>query len=1002
MQSSPRWRFGTFIVDPDEQTLLHDGRAVALTHKAFVLLLTLVQRPGRLLTKAELFDTVWAGSVVSDAALSRVIHELRRVLGDAAAAPRFIATVHGLGFRFIADVVADRQASPARADLPANAPRPVGRETELAQLEALLSTAQAGQRQIVFVTGEAGIGKTALVQAFAAAHAADTDLLIAQGHCIEQYGTAEAYLPILAILEQLARHAGSQVLGAVLARYAPAWLALLPWLSQEWLSQEWLSQEWLAKDEGVVLPAGTHTDMSAQRMLREIAQALEELTAQKALVLWLEDLHWSDPSSLAVVAMLAGRPNAARLMLICSFRPADARQSASPLHGLALRLMQRGQACELSLGPLSASAVAEYLRSRLADDQGAVRVPIAELGTFIHRRTDGNALFTVTMVDDMVGREVLKRVDGAWLLEGSVADLGHSLPDDLRRLVHDQVDRLSDADRRLIEAAAIAGSEFSAAAVAAALQAETVDAEDRFARLAEQGRFLRQREPVSWPDGTTAAGFGFLHAVYWQAIHERVPLGRRAEWHMRIGLRQERAHGAQSGLIATELAMHFERAREFERALRYLQIAGSAALAHCAYTECIGALRRALTLVRELPPTAQPRAELDVLLPLGAALMAAQGYAAADVDLNYQRALQLCALCGRPGERERVMRGLWNITFLRADLTHARMLADQLLQLAESSGDANLIFDAHTKLGQACLHLPDLTAARDHLARALNLPGISDNVRSRALPRIAVYEAWVLWYSGQPAKALRRVEDALQYASAAESPHSSAFALGYAGWVYHLCGDLRRAEALGERGAALSAEHDIVYWRTLCEFLRGRAVADLGNFEEGIRAMRQAIASMRLGGALVGLGYLHYGLAEVEVRAGQYSDAAATLAAAASVTTADNALSAAEALRVQGLLLLGGSHVPAAHRDATAQHAEHCLLSAIKLARQQGARSLELRSTLSLSQLWVQQERRHDAYALIAPLYGAFTEGHDTADLVAARALLDQLGAHDLPRDTPD
>ena len=461
LQGLPLWRFGPFEADGAEHQLRRDGEVIAVTRKSFALLATLLSRPGKLFTKAELFDLVWAGSVVTDAALSRAIRELRVALGDDAAAPRYIATAHGLGFRFVALVAVDRSVLDVAARAVAIDPRFVGRERELAFLGEALAGTRAGRRQTVFVTGEAGIGKTALVEAFVCQPEIGADVLTTQGRCVEQYGTGEAYLPILEALEHLARKVGADRMREVLLRFAPAWLAQLTWL---------------AHDADAEPMRRATADGSAQRMLREIAQALEVLAADNPVVLWLEDLHWSDPSSLAVIAFLAGRREPARLLLIASFRPADVQAGAAPLHGLALQLAQRGQAMPLALSPLDEAAIARYLRARFGSSP---QLPFAALAAFLHRRTDGNALFTVAMVDDLVRNSHLIRTGGAWALCGSVAELGNGLPDDLRQLVHAQIERLDEDDRRLVEAAAVAGTDFAAAHVAAALGCDVASAEDR-------------------------------------------------------------------------------------------------------------------------------------------------------------------------------------------------------------------------------------------------------------------------------------------------------------------------------------------------------------------------------------------------------------------------------------------------------------------------------------------------------------------------------------------
>ena len=970
MQSTQRWRFGPFEADAAEHRLQRDGQVVPVTRKAYALLACLLSRPGRLFTKTELFDTVWAGTVVTDAALSRVIRELRIALGDDAGSPRYIATAYGLGFRFVALVSLEGQGPEPGEPLPAADQRLVGRDHELALLGAALANARAGKRQVVFVTGEAGIGKTALVEAFIKRQAGRADLWAAQGRCIEQYGTCEAYLPILEALEGLARQLGAAVVRDVLVRYAPAWLAQLPWL---------------AHDADPAILQRALADTTAARMLREIAQALEVLATDRPIVLWLEDLHWSDPSSLAVVSFLAGRRDPAKLLLVGSFRPADAKAGDSPLYGLALQLVQRGQASELALDLLHASAVAHYLKVRFS---GAAGMPVDELGAFVHRRTDGNALFTVAIVDDLVRRSSLTMVNGAWAVAGSVAELGIGLPDDLRHLVHDQIERLPEGDRRLIEAAAVAGTDFSAAAVAAALQADIGETEDRCSRLAQQGRLLRTRALVTWPDGAASAGFGFLHALYWQGTYEQVPQSRRADWHRRIGLRQEQAYATQYAPIATELAMRFEAARDMERTLRYLLMAGSGALSRCAYPESIELLRHALTLVPELSVDQQARRELDLLLPLGAALMASQGYASDDVEATYQHALALCGSGGRPGDLQRALRGLWNVAFLRADLAGAREIADKLLAQSAATHNARLIADAHTKLGQTCIHLGDLAAARVHLEKAWALSAATDDVKLlREAPRVAIYLSWALWFTGFPAQALRQADEALRLAGHAASPHSMAFAIGYGSQLHFLCGNTGAGVALAAQLRSLSTEHGLAYWRSLADFTLGRGAAHDGDSLRGVARMRRAIEDMRSAGGLVGIPYLLCALAQAEIAGGRLDDAREALIESSNLVAGNgNALYAAEGLRLEGEIALADSGDPKRVRLA-----EQSFMSALTLARGQGGRALELRAATSLARLWADDRQPQRAAELLTPIYASFGEGPETADLVSAKALLDAL-----------
>ena len=969
LRSTFLWRFGPFEVDAAEHQLRRDGEVVAVTRKSFALLSTLLSRPGKLFTTAELFETVWAGTVVSDAALSRAIRELRVALGDDAGAPRFIATVHGVGFRFVAAVDGEAAAAP-RADEVAPAAPPdslVARESELAFLDAALAVARSGRRQLVFVTGEAGIGKTAVVQAFLERQAGGSELWAVQGRCIEQYGTGEAFLPMLEALENLTLQVGAGPLRELLARYAPGWLAQLPWL---------------AAPKPMLAPRPAGTASSAQGMLREIAQALEVLAAQRPLVLWLEDLHWSDPSTLSALSFIAGRPQPARLLIVASFRPTDARHNESPLHGLAPLLAQREQARELALGLLDVAAIAALLSRRFGTLNG---VSVEELAAFVHRRTEGNALFVVTLVDDVVRRGLLEAESGVWRLKAGLAELATDMPESLRQLVQHQFGNLDAADRRLLEAAAAAGTDFSAASVAAALQQDTAEVEDRCALLAEQGRFLRAGAPVAWPDGTVAAGYGFLHALYWHGINEHVGRSRRTEWQARIARRQQAAWGAHCAPVAAELAMRFEQAGEIALSVRYLLMAGASALARHAYVESIGLLRHALGLLSRLPAELRPRQELELLLPLGAALMAAQGYASGDVEANYQRALVLCRTCALPGDIERVLRGLWNVVFLRSDLEQAAQAAEELRLLAVESGNPVLLFDAHAKLGQTHLHRGEFAAARDHLEQAFALAnGAEDSTRLRDAPRVLIYLAWVLWHVGETKAALAHADEAMALSRRADSPHTSAFVLGYASLLYVFVGDMAIALELARRETELSREHDLVYWRVMGEFTQALIAAHHGEIHAGSAAMSEAIAAMRSTGAEVGVWYLMCLQAEAEIGAGRVEGARAALDGCVLGERAGR--NGAEIGRLRGeLALLEGNDA------ATRERATGYFQAARVQAQHQGAKAFELRAALSVAALWTAtDEPAQRTLLLLVPLRDSFGDEAQTADLRRANALIER------------
>src|SRR5262245_61191351 len=369
-------------LDPTNACLWRGTEARRLTPQAWAVLAVLVARAGQLVTKETLLQTAWPETVVSEAALVVCIRKIRQALGDTAHTPQYVETVHRRGYRFIGPLAPPAAASapPQGAPAPAGAPpAALGREAELRTLHGWLAQAQDGARCVGFVTGEAGIGKTTLVDAFGAQAAVTGPLWLARGQCIEHYGAGEAYLPVLEALGQLCRGPeAAQVLG-LLEQYAPLWLLQLP------AGLRALAREALQRQVHGAAP---------ERMLRECAEAVEALTAERPLVLVLEDLHWSDQATLALVAYLAQRRAPARLLLIGTYRPVEAIVHRYPLQALKTALALHGHCMEQPLEGLPAAAVAAVVAARLPGPA----VPPAVVET-LYRRTDGHPLFLVQLVD---------------------------------------------------------------------------------------------------------------------------------------------------------------------------------------------------------------------------------------------------------------------------------------------------------------------------------------------------------------------------------------------------------------------------------------------------------------------------------------------------------------------------------------------------------------------------------------------------------------------------
>jgi predicted ATPase/DNA-binding winged helix-turn-helix (wHTH) protein len=951
----------------------------------------LVEHRERLITKEELLTTVWRDAVVSDAALASCIRDLRKALGDSSGAPRYIQTVHRRGFRFVGPVAgptavvsaagATAPAAGSHVQPPASfvsssraSPTLVGRETELARLHAQLRKALNGQRQLVFVTGEPGIGKTALVEMFLAEVDESNTLRIGCGQCVEQYGAGEAYLPVLEALGRLGRVAGGEELVEILKQHAPTWLAQLPGL---------------LSDRDVEAVQRRAQGATRDRMLRELVEALDALTRDTPLVLLVEDLHWSDSATIDLLRMLARRRDASRLLVLGTFRPADvASDAAHPLRWVKDELQLRGYCDEIPLEFLSAAAVGQYL-SRRFPGHG---LP-SELALVLHRNTEGNPLFLVNTIDYLLGQGQLREVDGQWRLEELAEDIASRAPETLWQLVERQVERLTADEQAALVAASVAGVEFSAA-LAVAAEIDPQQGELRYETLARRGQFLRRVGIAEWPDGTVAGRYAFIHALYQQVLYGRVSVGERVGLHLRTAERLERGYGERAGEIAGELAVHFEHGRDFERAARYRRQASEHALQQHAYREAADHATRALDSLGTLPDSRErTQQELGLQVTLGAALTATQGYGAPEVARTYARAWKLCTQVGETPQVLPVLRGVGRFYLIRGELQTALDVGIHLLTAAKTTQDAALLLAAHNALGVVSLYSGDFETALDHLERGIELYDSDEHspTRSPAFRLVppgvtcAIQAAWALWMLGYPDRAAARSREGLALARALDHPFSVSYVCHLASGLHQWRREHQIVQELEDEARARDEEHGFGLLLTAGVIQRGWLLAERGQGEEGLAQMCEGLAKHReIGAALLVPPFLAL-VAEVHQKLGRPAEGLSAVTEALMVARrCGQHYWEAELHRLTGVLTLQTG--PPATGDAEAH-----FLQAIAIARRQRARWFELRASASLSRLWADKGDVKEAHALLSGVYGWFTEGFDTADLREAKSLLEEL-----------
>jgi DNA-binding winged helix-turn-helix (wHTH) protein/predicted ATPase len=999
MQAAKDISFGPFRLDLTNECLWHDTSAIALRPKAFAVLRLLIEHRGLLVTKQQVLDQVWPGTFVGDAVLKDNIRQLREALNDDARSPTYIETAHRRGYRFIGKLLGQEQSSPsgtpASDAIPetsdsvagdgffAPAIRVLGRDAELGRLRGWLDRALMGERQTVFVTGEAGIGKSTLVQGSLKQVHDFQGIRVVRGQCLEHYGAGEAYLPVLDGFSRLCRSPGGVHVLDLLRYQAPTWLAQMPSLVPQSERDKLQSQA---------------LGVTRERMLREMAEALETLSSDSALLLVLEDLHWSDYSTLDLLSYLARRRDPARLMVIGTYRPVDVIVGDHPLKAVKRELQAHGLCHELPLEYLSESVIDEYLSVRFSGHHFP-----AGLGRTIFSRTEGNPLFMVDLMEYLVDQKVIVEEQATWKLRVGLSEVEQGVPSNLRELIEKQIERLSPDERTVLEGASVAGMECSSVAIAAGLDMPVASVEQHCEELAQRHQFLSPAWLVELPDGTVTPRRRFIHILYREVAYRLIPPMRCLQIHHRIAERGALIYGDRKSEIAAELAMHYEQSRDWPRALQYLIQAAQNATHKSAHHEAAKLAKRGLLILKPLPKTRErDQQEITLRMILSVSLMATKGFASAEVDEVYTEANDLFRL-SHPSSQ------LFNILYLRGlfyliggKISSALNVANQLRPLSEGLKDPTLTMEAHRAMGSTLIELGSCTEALENFDRASHLYSanrdhpytLTIGHDCKVLSECAAGRA--LWVLGFPDTALERMQAGLAFARELSHPQSLIGAAHFASQLHQLRGETLLAHERASEVIDLANEYGLELWVAFGKIDLGCADAALGNAQQGIEQMQQGLAGYEASGGELWSPYFLGLLADALGNAGRPEEGLAAIAEA--LTLAERTgerYSLAELYRMKGELILKTRDLAQPDRlfsnDSLARpalfQARTWFTEALTIARKQGTRSWQLRAALSMHRLGLMF--KNSSQSELADTYSSFTEGFETADLKQARVLLD-------------
>ena len=837
----------------------------------------------------------------------------------------------------------------------------VGRDQELGLLIARWEQAQEGDGQAVLIAGEAGLGKSRLLQAFRERLAAAPHSWL-ECRCTP-YSQGSAFHPLIELVEQGLGFKPHDDPESKLRRLEAG-----------------LAYAKLSTSEVVPLIAGLLSlplpdrypplrqspELQRKQTMEALVAWTLALAEQQPLVMLYEDLHWCDPSTVELLGLLLGQSPTAKVLILVTFRPSfeppwPGRSHVTPL---AVNRLSRREATNMIGGMTRGVPLPDAVVQRIVE------------------RADGVPLFVEEVTKMVLESDLLTQRDGRYELTGPLTEL--AIPSTLQDSLMARLDRL-DAGKEVAQLGAALGREFPYELLRGVSLQEAPRLHAGLAQLVDAELLYQRGTPP-------AATYTFKHALIQDTAYQSLLKRTRQQLHARIAQVLEERFPERVAAAPEVIARHYDQAGLATQAIAHYQRAGERAAQRSANEEAIGHLRRALDLVGTLAETRERhQRELGLQMALGAPLGAARGWSHPEYEGTYARARELASRIGESPELPRVLAAMAAAYFVKGDLATAAEIAQQALAAAERTGDVFDLLAAHFQVGNPLRLQGHFSRALQHFEHSIKsydpsehgslayTLGVDFGVFARACAAVCHL------YLGHPDRALAEIEEALALAKRVEHPISLADALSQAGFVHRQRGEFDRSRERAEEVVVLAERLGFPFYLGMGRFLRGSARVESGEGKAGLAEMQQALGELAgIGSGFAAPQFLFF-LASGLRKVGLHDDALGALAlGVAHAEKGGQHYYDAELhrLRAEILLDMDGNAV---------EEAEALFHQSLQIARRQEAKAFELRAATSLARLWRRQGKRDAAHALLAPLYAWFTEGFDTADLKDAKALLEEL-----------
>jgi DNA-binding winged helix-turn-helix (wHTH) protein/tetratricopeptide (TPR) repeat protein len=975
-ESSPiRVRFGAFELDPSAGELRKSGVKIKLQGQPIEILALLLARPGTVVTRQELQRKLWPDNTFVDFenSLNAAVRRLRAALDDSPENPRFVETLARRGYRFVAAVhpAEPTQAKPVVQSLTglpianfstspitqrtsfALRPHPsfVGRATEWSELCGALAEAASGRGRLCLISGEPGIGKTRLCTELAAeAQARGVAVLI--GRCAEQ--EAITYLPFVEILESLVASAASpELLRTIVGDEGPELALLLPRLRR------------VLTD---LPPTLELSPLQARRNLfNAVVDFITRATGRRATLLILEDLHWADESTLSLLEHLVRRLTDLPALVLGTYRDAESDVTGALLKTVEESIRSRRNT-SIRLQGLPREEVALLLKAVNGKD-----APLSFVNE-IYAETSGNPFFVEELIRYLEEENRLYDSDKNFRADLKIGEL--EVPHSVRLVVGRRLARLDAMTRKTLETAATIGRSFPFDLLEAAAAAAPDYLHD-WLDEAEHAALVASSE--------SEARFEFSHELIRQVVLSGLSTGRRQRLHLDIANAIECIYSDTLEDHYSELAHHFARSANREKAFEYARLAGKTALKRCAYEEAFAHMRAALELLGQ-QRSKRPRDELDIQLVLGEVLGAIKGRGALEAGDAYSRARDLCKVTSAPATKVfEALEGAARNLFEQGRRPFALNAAEEMLTIAERSGDPALRGRALLRVGYTLMD-GEPAKARPYLERALS----SEASLPRSLSAVTLTHVAIclqrLGYLDKALRAMRQAEQAFAYDRI--EPWRLAMGHGNAAAFYAELGDGAASLGHADSCESVADRYGFAEIASGAHSARARALALIGRREEALSLLRACARNHTSKLSPVQRIRDLFALGDACVEAELVEDGLGVVKALESIAIVRGGKETRDSRLADWLK---GRLLPSCNPPDLGT-AENCLRRVIERFRLTGDRFMELRCAADLALVLRDTGRREEARSMLAEIYGWFTEGLDTRYLKDAKSLLDELG----------